>query len=168
MFNVTENMLFSLNKSSTHRLPLQNAMRVQVIFLEKFARKICGDISYRYMVNAKRATVWNYQFLARGLCLSQFLARGNSCKKIFGSWWLVAGRGNQCFGSWWLVVGHGGLWWLVCCFIFDDWRQPIAKNFFNTKKSLLPGVAATLSFSYSISCQKHQMIDTILAYNFSL
>ena len=113
MFNVTENMLFSLNKSSTHRLPLQNAMRVQVIFLEKFARKICGDISYRYMVIAKRATVWNYQFLARGLCLSQFLARGNSCKKIFGSWWLVVGRGNQCFGSWWLAVGHGGLWWLV-------------------------------------------------------
>ena len=67
MFNVTENMLFSLNKSSTHRLPLQNAMRVQVIFLEKFARKICGDISYRYIVNAKRATVWNYQFLALGL-----------------------------------------------------------------------------------------------------
>ena len=42
MFNVTENMLFSLNKSSTHRLPLQNAMRVQVIFLEKFARRSAG------------------------------------------------------------------------------------------------------------------------------
>ena len=40
MLNVTENMLFSLNKSSTHRLPLQNSIRVQVIFLEKFARKI--------------------------------------------------------------------------------------------------------------------------------
>ena len=31
MLNVTENMLFSLNKSSTHRSPVQNAMRIQVI-----------------------------------------------------------------------------------------------------------------------------------------
>ena len=57
MFNVTENMLSSLNKSCTHRLPLQNAMRVQAIFLEKIATKICGDISYRYIPNAKKLMV---------------------------------------------------------------------------------------------------------------
>ena len=84
-------MLVGSNKSSTHRLPLQNAMRVQVIFLEKFGRKICGDISYRYIV---RLVVYG---------LSQFLASGNSCRKIFGSWRLVVGRGNHCFGLWWLV-----------------------------------------------------------------
>ena len=89
----------SSNKSSTHRLPLQNAMRVQVIFLEKFARKTCGDISYRYIVNAKRAAIWNYQFLARG----------NSRRKIFGSWWLVVARGRS--------------WWLGCCFRFDPFIQ---------------------------------------------
>ena len=38
--------------------------------------------------------------------LSQLLARGNSCRKIFGSSWLVLGLGNQCFGSWWLVVAR--------------------------------------------------------------
>ena len=70
-------MLVGLNKSSTHRLPLQNAMRVQVIFLEKFGRKICGDISYRYIVNAKKSY---------GLELS-----------IFGSWFMV-------FLNFWLVV----------------------------------------------------------------
>ena len=53
---------------------------------------------------------------------SQLLARGNSCGKIFGSWWLVVGRGNECFGSWWLVVGRGGLWWLVCCFRNDSYQ----------------------------------------------
>ena len=31
--------------------------------------------------------------------LSQLLARVNPCGKMFGSWWLVVGRG----GSWWLV-----------------------------------------------------------------
>ena len=48
--------------------------------------------------------------------LSQFLARGNSCRKIFVSWWLVdvvvinvLARG----GSWWLVVARGGLWWIM-------------------------------------------------------
>ena len=88
MFYVTENMLLSLNKLSTHRLPIQNAVRVHAIFLETFARKICRDISYSYIVNAKRATVWNYQFLARGMVLlnfwlvvilvERFLARGGS------------------------------------------------------------------------------------------
>ena len=94
VFNVTENMLFSLNKSSTHRLPLQNAMRVQVIFL--------------------RSGIINFWLLVYGL--SQFLARGNSCRQIFGSWWLVVvvvinvlARG----GFWWLVVASGGSWWLV-------------------------------------------------------
>ena len=27
---------------------------------------------------------------------SQFLARGNSCTKIFGSWWLVVACGGSC------------------------------------------------------------------------
>ena len=27
---------------------------------------------------------------------SQFLAHGNSCRKIFGSWWLVVARGGSC------------------------------------------------------------------------
>ena len=108
MFNVTENMLFSLNKSSTHTLPLQNAMRVQVIFLEKFARKICGNINYRYIVNAKRATVWNYQW---------FMVYG-SWFMVFLNFWLVVARvspGDQCFGSWWLVVASGG-----SCVVLDS------------------------------------------------
>ena len=42
MFNVTENMLFSLNKLSTLRLPLQIAMKVQVIFLEKLQERSAG------------------------------------------------------------------------------------------------------------------------------
>ena len=41
--------------------------------------------------------------------LSQFLARGNSCRKIFGSWWLVVVVVIN-------VLARGGLWWLVCCF----------------------------------------------------
>ena len=45
------------------------------------------DISYRYIVNAKRAAVWNYQFLASGL----------SSFSIFGSWFMV-------FLNFWLVV----------------------------------------------------------------
>ena len=36
--------------------------------------------------------------------VNKFLGRGISCRYIFGSWWLVVGRG----GSWWLVVGRGG------------------------------------------------------------
>ena len=90
MLNVTENMLFSLNKSSTHRLPLQNAMRVRVIFLENFARKTCGDISFRYIVNAKRAKAGIINFWLVVYGPSKFLARGNSCRK------LVVARG----GSW--------------------------------------------------------------------
>ena len=80
MFNVTENMLVSLNKSSKHRLPLQNAMRVQVIFWKNFKERSAGHIllihDYAKRANAKRTTVWNYQFLAHGLWSSL----------IFGSW----------------------------------------------------------------------------------
>ena len=78
LLNVIENMPFSLNKSSTLRLPLQNAMRVQVTFLEKFARKICGDISYRYIVNEKelRSGIINFWLVVYGL--PQFLVRGGS------------------------------------------------------------------------------------------
>ena len=54
-----------------------------------------------------RSGIINFWLVVYGL--SQFLAGGNSCRKIFGSWWLVVDRGNQCFGSWWLVVGRGGL-----------------------------------------------------------
>ena len=36
--------------------------------------------------------------------VNKFLVRGISCRYIFGSWWLVVGRG----GSWWLVVACGG------------------------------------------------------------
>ena len=42
MLNVSENMLFSLNKSSKHSLPLQNAMIVQVIFLENLPERSAG------------------------------------------------------------------------------------------------------------------------------
>ena len=42
---------------------------------------------------------------------SQFVARGYSCGKIFGSWWLVVARG----GSWWLVVACGG-----SCVVLDS------------------------------------------------
>ena len=48
--------------------------------------------------------------------VNKFVGRGISCRCIFGSWWLVVGRG----GLWWLVVGRGGLWWLVCCFRNDQ------------------------------------------------
>ena len=41
--------------------------------------------------------------------LSQFLARGNSCRKIFGPWWLVVVVVIN-------VLARGGLRWLVCCF----------------------------------------------------
>ena len=47
----------------------------------------------------------NFWFVVYGL--SQFLARGNSCRKFLGrggSWWLVVGRGS----SWWLVEGRSG------------------------------------------------------------
>ena len=37
--------------------------------------------------------------------VNKFLGRGISCRYIFGSWWLV--------------VGRGGLWWVVCCFRND-------------------------------------------------
>ena len=65
-------------------MPLQNAMIVQVIFLEKFARKICGEISLQKEL---RLGIINFWLVVYGL--SQFLARGNSCGKIFGSSWLV-------------------------------------------------------------------------------
>ena len=40
--------------------------------------------------------------------LSQFLARGNSCRNVFGSWWLVVINVLARGRSWWLVVGRGG------------------------------------------------------------
>ena len=106
VFSVTENMLFSLSKSSTNRLPLQNAMRVQVVFLEKLQERSAGTYLMDTVLNAKRVAVWNYQFLVRG----------NSCRKIFGSWWLVVVVVIN-------VLARGGLWWLVCFFRNDrNWR----------------------------------------------
>ena len=67
VFSVTENMLFSLNKSSTQIALTKCSEGPGNIFGKIFSRKICGDISYRYILNAKRAAVWNYQFLDRGL-----------------------------------------------------------------------------------------------------
>ena len=89
MFNVTENMLFSLNKSSTHRLPLQNAMRVQVIFLEKLQERSAGTylIDTWSMQKELRSGIINFWLVVYGL--SQSLASGNSCTKICGSCWLV-------------------------------------------------------------------------------
>ena len=124
VFNVTEDMLFSLNKSSRHRLPLQNAMRVQVIFLEKMQERSEGTYlidtySMSYGLELSIFGSWFMVFLKFWLVVygpSQFLARGNSCRKIFGSWWLVdivvinvLARG----GLWWLLVACGGSLWLV-------------------------------------------------------
>ena len=66
-----------------------------------------------------RSGIINFWLVVYGL--SQFLARGHSCRKIFGSRWLAVARGR----SWWLVVGRGGLWWLLCCFRFDQFWQHI-------------------------------------------
>ena len=113
VFNVTENMLFILNKSSTQRLPLQNAMRVQVIFLEKFFQERSAGtylIDTYSMQKELRSGLINFWLVVYGL--SQFLARGNSCRQVFGSWWLVVVVVIN-------VLARGGLWWLVCCFRND-------------------------------------------------
>ena len=48
-----------------------------------------------------RSGIINFWLVVYGL--SQFLARGNSCRKIFGSWWLVV-----IVLMFWLVVACGG------------------------------------------------------------
>ena len=128
VFSVTENMLFSLNKSSTHRLPLQNAMRVQVTFLEKcFQERSAGTylIDTYSMQKELRSGIINFWLVVYGL--SQFLAPGNSCGQVFGSWWLVVvvvinvlARG----GLWWLLVACGGSWWLVVAGVLFQ-KRPI-------------------------------------------
>ena len=84
MFNVTDNMLFSLNKSSTHRLLLQNALIVQEIFLENLQERSAGTylIDTESMQNELRSGIINFWLVVYGI--SQFLARSNSCRKIFG------------------------------------------------------------------------------------
>ena len=64
------------------------------------------------MQKGLRSEIINFWLVVYGL--SQFLARVNSCRKIFGSWWLVVVvvinvlvRG-ACGGSWSVVVACGG------------------------------------------------------------
>ena len=52
-----------------------------IIFSGTLQERSAG-IYLRHIVNG-------YQFLARGLWSSQFLASGNLCREIFESWWLV-------------------------------------------------------------------------------
>ena len=62
-----------------------------------------------------------YQLLDGGLCFSQFLSCGISCRWIFQSWWLMV-------ALWWRVVRRDGLWWLVVAcggsYIVLDLTQP--------------------------------------------
>ena len=48
----------------------------------------------------------NTNFWAVFCGLSQFLARGNSCRKFFGLWWLVVINILDHSGSWWFVVAR--------------------------------------------------------------
>ena len=82
MFNVAENMLFSLNKSSTHRWPLQNAVRILVI---SYFWKICKKDLLVHILQTH-----NQSKKGHNLELS-----------IFGSWFMV-------FLNLWLVVACGG------------------------------------------------------------
>ena len=86
-------MLFSLNKSSTHRLPLQNAMRVQVIFLEKLQERSAGTyfIDTYSMQKELRSGIISSWLVVYGF--SQFLACGNSCLQT--DFWLVVARGGS-------------------------------------------------------------------------
>ena len=66
------------------------------------------------MQKGLRSGIINFWLVVYGL--SQFLASGNSCRKIFGPWWpvvVVVINVLACGGSWWLVVACGGSWWLV-------------------------------------------------------
>ena len=87
MFDVTENMLFSLNKSSTHRLPLQNAIRMQVI---SYFWKNLQEISVgTYLTDTEsiekesRFGIINFWLVV--IPVERFLGRG-------GSWSLVVAR----------------------------------------------------------------------------
>ena len=69
VFSVTENMFFSLNKSSTH------AVRVQVIFLEKLQERSAGTyLIGTYSMQKEQSGIINFWLVV----LWSF--------SIFGSW----------------------------------------------------------------------------------
>ena len=61
--------------------------------------------------------------------LSQVLARGNSCRKISGSWCLVEISVLGRVGSWWLVVGRGGLYVLLDSTLLKPYERILCGKF---------------------------------------